>query len=171
MRLVTRTVMTTAALLGFAQVAMADGDKQMRQGQMQGGDNEVGSVYFEFDSDDLDRNLLPIANELMCDPQAKVILDAHTDPVGTEDYNAGLAVRRAEAVRDRLVAHGIDSDRIVLGIFGEEGEEFDSNQLARNVTITMSDKSVAEIVDERQDQAVAVLYDEEVEAGEAVATP
>ena len=170
MRLVTKTVTMTAALLGFAQVAMAGGGDYEQQGQVQGQEMEVGTVFFEFDSDQLGRNLLPIANELMCEPDQKVILDAHTDPTGSEDYNAGLAVRRAEAVRDQLVALGIDGDRIVLGIWGE-AQEFDSDELARNVTITTSDKSLAEIVTEREGTAVAVLYTEPVEAGEAVATP
>lgn len=182
MRLITRTVTMSAALLGFAQVAMAGGDKQGQQGSMQGEeievvveevpqDMEVGQVFFSFDSAKLGTNILPLANELMCEPDQKVILDAHTDAAGSPDYNAGLAVRRAEAVRDELVALGIDRDRIVLGIWGEEGEEFQSPELARNVTITSTDKSLAEIVGEREDTAVAVLYTEPEAAGEAVATP
>ena len=43
----------------------------------------------------------------------------HTDSTGDEDYNMGLSVRRAEAVRDYLVSRGIDSSIIDVSGLGE----------------------------------------------------
>ena len=43
----------------------------------------------------------------------KVVIEGHTDAVGTEQYNEGLSQRRAQSVRRYLVAvHGIDASRL-----------------------------------------------------------
>jgi outer membrane protein OmpA-like peptidoglycan-associated protein len=43
----------------------------------------------------------------------KVVIEGHTDAVGTEQYNEGLSQRRAQSVRRYLVAvHGIDAARL-----------------------------------------------------------
>jgi len=52
----------------------------------------------------------------------------HTDSTGAEEYNMGLSVRRAEAVRDYLVTKGIDSSIIHVSGQGE------SNPVASNAT-------------------------------------
>ena len=48
-----------------------------------------------------------------------IIVEGHTDDRGTEAYNDRLGQRRAEAVRDRLVAEGIDPARIETMSYGE----------------------------------------------------
>ena len=43
----------------------------------------------------------------------KVVIEGHTDAVGSEEYNDELSQRRAESVRRYLVAmHGIDASRL-----------------------------------------------------------
>jgi OmpA-OmpF porin, OOP family len=42
-----------------------------------------------------------------------VQIEGHTDSRGTEEYNAALSQRRAEAVVNYLVSQGIDGDRLV----------------------------------------------------------
>lgn len=59
------------------------------------------------------------ADAMKTDEDALVVLDAHTDASGSKQYNHDLALRRAEAVKDGLVARGIDPDRIVIAIYGE----------------------------------------------------
>jgi hypothetical protein len=39
---------------------------------------------------------------------ARVSITGHTDTVGSESYNEGLSLRRASAVRDELLSHGMD---------------------------------------------------------------
>ena len=49
----------------------------------------------------------------------KVEVAGHTDSVGTEEYNMGLSLRRAEAVRQYLVGKGIAADRLIVRGYGE----------------------------------------------------
>jgi len=46
-------------------------------------------------------------------------VSAHTDRIGTETYNLDLSERRAAAVVDWLVAHGVDPNLIVAHAYGE----------------------------------------------------
>lgn len=48
----------------------------------------------------------------------RVRIDGHTDDVGSVDYNMALSQRRADAVRDWLVAHGIEGSRLSTRAFG-----------------------------------------------------
>ena len=49
----------------------------------------------------------------------EVEVAGHTDSVGTEAYNMGLSLRRAEAVRRYLVGKGIAADRLIVRGYGE----------------------------------------------------
>lgn len=42
----------------------------------------------------------------------KITLIGHTDDVGTKDYNMELSLERAKAIRDFLIAQGVDGERI-----------------------------------------------------------
>ncbi|MBK6740796.1 MAG: OmpA family protein [Haliea sp.] len=47
-------------------------------------------------------------------------INAHTDSIGTEQYNLGLSKRRAEAVAAYLQQQGVDlGDRFTINGFGE----------------------------------------------------
>lgn len=41
-----------------------------------------------------------------------VVIKAYTDEVGNVEYNKALSMRRAKAVSDYLVAHGVPADHI-----------------------------------------------------------
>jgi peptidoglycan-associated lipoprotein len=51
---------------------------------------------------------------------ASVRLEGHTDERGTREYNLALGERRANAVRDYMVANGVPSYRIETISYGEE---------------------------------------------------
>jgi OmpA-OmpF porin, OOP family len=53
-------------------------------------------------------------------PDLNVIVEGHTDSVGTPAYNKKLSLRRAEAVKKYMVEKGIDANRIKVQGFGEE---------------------------------------------------
>lgn len=52
-------------------------------------------------------------------PEHRLIAEGHTDATGDEDFNERLARARAEAVRNALVARGIDPTRIGVAGYGE----------------------------------------------------
>jgi len=52
-------------------------------------------------------------------PMLRVTVEGHTDSVGTHAYNMKLSQRRAAAVRDYMVARGIDAARISTEAYGE----------------------------------------------------
>jgi len=150
MRKTTRALAFVSALAGLTGIASADSDKSEK------GERAMSRVFFDFDSDMPKEDVLTVANYLECTPNETIILDAYTDPVGSDSYNADLALRRAQAVRDKLVELGIDRDRILLGIFGERGEA-DTPALARRVEVRSSDEPIAEIRAKREVNAIAVV--------------
>lgn len=84
----------------------------------------LGDVHFDFDSYRLDaeaqRVLEANAEWLRANPRSKVEIEGHCDERGTIEYNLALGARRARAVRDQLVALGIDPDRLSTISYGEE---------------------------------------------------
>ena len=52
-------------------------------------------------------------------PTVTVTIEGHTDSVGTEKSNQLLSERRANAVKDYLVANGISDDRLSAVGYGE----------------------------------------------------
>jgi outer membrane protein OmpA-like peptidoglycan-associated protein len=56
----------------------------------------------------------------MLPPTQKVVIEGHTDAVGTDEYNEQLSQRRALSVRRYLVSmHGIDGSRLAAVGLGE----------------------------------------------------
>lgn len=55
-----------------------------------------------------------------------VEVTGHTDSRGSDKYNMGLSLRRAEAVRDYLITKGISADRLTAKGYGES-EPLESN--------------------------------------------
>ena len=73
-------------------------------------------VFFGFDKYDLAgearRTLELQAAWLKKYPQYKVVVEGHADERGTREYNLALGERRANSVKDYLIALGIDPSRI-----------------------------------------------------------
>jgi peptidoglycan-associated lipoprotein len=84
----------------------------------------VGTVfYFEFDSSaltDSARAAVDAHIAALLGNDASVRLEGHTDERGTREYNLALGERRANAVRDYMVANGVPSYRIETISYGEE---------------------------------------------------
>ena len=49
-----------------------------------------------------------------------ITVEGHADEQGTREYNLALGARRATAVREYLIAKGIDQDRISIVTYGKE---------------------------------------------------
>ena len=52
-------------------------------------------------------------------PNVSIELGAHTDMKGNDDYNLQLSERRAKAVVDYLIQHGVAADRLTPKGYGE----------------------------------------------------
>jgi outer membrane protein OmpA-like peptidoglycan-associated protein len=80
-------------------------------------------VHFDFDKTEIRSDAAPIldtaAQTLQEESEITVSVEGHTDAVGGEEYNQGLSVRRAKAVRDYLVEKGVDASRMSVEGFGE----------------------------------------------------
>jgi peptidoglycan-associated lipoprotein len=81
-------------------------------------------VFFAYDSSllsaDATRVLQAQAVWLKGSPTAVLTVEGHSDERGTREYNLALGDRRANAVRDYLVAQGIPSARIRTVSYGKE---------------------------------------------------
>lgn len=60
-----------------------------------------------------------VVTEVAAVPAVEVIVIGHTDRVGTVEANDALSLRRAQVVRDRLIAAGVTSDKIIAVGRGE----------------------------------------------------
>jgi hypothetical protein len=130
-----------AALIGPAAFA----DSQSPRGSV------LGEVKFRFDSAALQADapaaLDKVAAFASANRDAKIVLDAHTDPIGTSDYNVQLAIRRAESVRAQLTAMGVVDDQIVFAVYGEDGQRRTSYADDRRVTIWPTRQPLAVLID------------------------
>ena len=86
---------------------------------------QVGNtVYFGFDSAELTGDAQTTLDRqaafLNVNPALVVIVEGHADERGTREYNLALGDRRATAVRDYLLAKGLNAARIRTVSYGKE---------------------------------------------------
>jgi outer membrane protein OmpA-like peptidoglycan-associated protein len=86
---------------------------------------DTNSADITYGRDSLDQ----IADTLNEYPESKLIVKGYTDSRGTEEYNQKLSDRRANAVKNYLVAEQVDDSRITAIGFGE-GFPVASNETA-----------------------------------------
>lgn len=81
-------------------------------------------VHFGFDKYNLTSEARYVLQKqaawLKANPSVRVTIEGHTDERGTREYNLALGERRANAVRDYLVAQGISPDRMDVVSYGKE---------------------------------------------------
>jgi outer membrane protein OmpA-like peptidoglycan-associated protein len=142
--------MKSKSILLGAAVAVLTGSAAANEVRT-GGSNALGELHFRFDSATLTADapeaLDPVVAYASANPGAKIVLDAHTDPIGASDYNVKLAIRRAESVRERLAQMGVPDDRIVLAIYGEDGDRRGRHADDRRVTIWSTPEPLAAVID------------------------
>ena len=81
-------------------------------------------VYFDLDKYDLKRKarrtLESQAAWLNKYPRTTVVIEGHCDERGTREYNLALGERRANAVKNYLVALGVNESRVMTISYGKE---------------------------------------------------
>ncbi len=84
----------------------------------------IGEVLFAFGKADLsskaDRSVDKLAEFLKKYPNRNVLIEGHTDNIGSDEYNLDLSQRRAESVKEKLVGDGVGPDRITTVGYGEK---------------------------------------------------
>ncbi len=83
--------------------------------------------------------------------ETNILVEGHTDNVGTSPYNLSLSQRRADAVGDFLKANGIKSQRLTIKWYGETQPKADNTSDAGRATnrrvefaVTANDKMKAD---------------------------
>ncbi len=106
-------------------------------------------VTFDFDSARLDEwgrdRIGLLVTYMQKRPEIGVVIEGHTDSIGTDRYNLELSKRRALVVKDALIGLGIKADRIAVKAYGER------RPLASNDTPAGRAKN-------RRDDAVIIRY-------------
>ncbi len=112
----------------------------------------LGDVLFDTAKSDLKKGayatIEKLSEFLEEYPERKVLIEGHTDSVGGDQYNLGLSINRAEAVRDALMEMGIDSARIRTKGYGKKfpvasNDTPAGRQRNRRVEIIISDEKGA----------------------------
>lgn len=85
-----------------------------------------------------------LAEVLKEDPNRKVVIEGHTDSVGSEEFNQQLSERRAMAVQSALVTRGVSPDQITAIGRGESmpiasNEDAGGRQQNRRVELIFQD--------------------------------
>lgn len=82
------------------------------------------TYYFAFNKSDLrysdQEAIAENARYLREHPQVKALIEGHTDPRGSREYNIALGERRAQAIAVKLIAEGVKADRIKTISYGSE---------------------------------------------------
>jgi outer membrane protein OmpA-like peptidoglycan-associated protein len=112
----------------------------------------LGDVLFASGKADLKEGAAGHLNQLVAFlreyPSRTVVIEGHTDSVGSDDLNQALSQRRADSVRSYLVRQGIDAARLTSMGAGEstpvaENESATGRQQNRRVEVIISNPALA----------------------------
>jgi OOP family OmpA-OmpF porin len=80
-------------------------------------------VLFDFDKSNINKAGQAVLNQVLADAAkaggVKISATGHADRAGSEDYNMALSLRRADSVREALIAAGVSADAITVAGRGE----------------------------------------------------
>jgi outer membrane protein OmpA-like peptidoglycan-associated protein/tetratricopeptide (TPR) repeat protein len=84
----------------------------------------LNDLYFVYDKTKLITDSKPDLSKLIKymkdNPDAKIVLEGHTDAKGEDDYNQNLSEKRSLKVKKELISAGISSSRIATEGYGEK---------------------------------------------------
>ena len=114
-----------------AAKAKADADQLMKElSELKAQQTErgivltIGDVLFATGKANLspnaNRSVAKLAEFLKKYPTRNVLIEGHTDSVGSDDFNLALSQQRANSVKARLVADAVDAARITTVGYGEK---------------------------------------------------
>lgn len=81
-------------------------------------------IYFDYDVDQVRSDYYEVVvahgEYLATNPAVTVTLEGHADERGSREYNIALGERRANSVRQILLAQGVSDSQIITISYGEE---------------------------------------------------
>lgn len=90
----------------------------------QGTSLSKNTYYFDFDKSDIRSQDKPAieanANKLASNPGKKVVVEGHTDPRGSREYNIALGERRANSVAEVLKSQGANPSQVRVVSYGAQ---------------------------------------------------
>ena len=111
----------------------------------------LDDVLFDFEKSTLRAKAQPIIRQaatfLKNNPGRTAVVEGHTDAMGDARFNQMLSVERARAVKDALIAQGLDASRIQTNGLGETQPVDNNNtragrQANRRVEIIFPESSI-----------------------------
>jgi outer membrane protein OmpA-like peptidoglycan-associated protein len=113
-----------------SELATSDGERPLAPS---------AQLLFAFDSTQIDRRdaseLVTARDWILAHPKELLVVEGYADNTGSAAYNFDLSKRRTAVVKDRLVALGVPSDRIVTGAFGESRALANADAASRRVVV------------------------------------
>jgi OOP family OmpA-OmpF porin len=83
----------------------------------------AADTYFDFNKAVLKpegkQKVDEVVSELKANPSIRVLVEGHTDSIGSEAYNQKLSERRAAAVADYMESRGVEASRITTKGWGK----------------------------------------------------
>ncbi len=96
-------------------------------------------VVFEHNSaalmDSAQQQLVTVARYMKSHKNVRLVVEGHTNNLGAAAYNEDLATRRADLVRNHLVALGVPTDRIMMVVYGEAEAQLVTSPIDRRVVM------------------------------------
>ena len=78
---------------------------------------EFESLNFEFNQSEVSENFYPVLDRMAIImkeiPDLAMEIAAHTDDVGSSEFNMELSEKRAQSIVDYLISNGIDNERLI----------------------------------------------------------
>ena len=157
-------VLTLAAVLAAPLAAHAGPDfvtsdraKPLAASDARQEEQPQDDVVFDYDSaalsDTARIQLQSVAKWLYIHPQARIVLEGHADSSGARPYNATLADRRAGVTRDALTAIGVDPDRIVVALYGQNRARVPADRFDRRVKMFATTLPLSQLINAELDRS------------------
>jgi outer membrane protein OmpA-like peptidoglycan-associated protein len=112
----------------------------------------LADILFDFNKATLRRdvefNLVKIATILNQFDEMNVLVEGHTDAIGSDDYNLALSKKRAQAVSDFLASQGVNAKRLTWEGYGKtrpvaDNDTEEGRQKNRRVDLVIQDAPTA----------------------------
>ncbi len=89
---------------------------------------ELNDIIFEFNSADLNESsyieLDRVVKLMTNNPQIKIEISAHTDDVGSQNYNLKLSNKRAASVVEYLIDKNVDNTKLISKGYGKSSPKY-----------------------------------------------